>query len=323
MKDNPDARGMKPIEKNIIVSDRDGRRIGVTYPKRAKGLVKNGRAELISDHEIRLLITQFPAASINDTEATEMSKVINFDIRKFDLDVHSSQTNVGYRGFITSSHGNEEMWEIGDWGWNWTQLCTTVTGLEPDTDYVFRFAMTLGHNDDNREVSMVHIHYCGEDEQQAWNDRYTYCIGMSRFKPVISKRALEEDTMLRVFELPFHTGGHTDFRIIIVSQHAVSRFFKAQNNEAYADMEDLSYAQWREQRTETLEAQRIKRNQMLGFGSGRNGGGNEAYDSSEEMIESAIEDFRAEIDDFRAEIDDLRDALIGLKDALQSGGTPD
>lgn len=42
------------MEKNVIVTDEFGNAIGSTYPKRARGLVKNGRAELISEHEIRL-----------------------------------------------------------------------------------------------------------------------------------------------------------------------------------------------------------------------------------------------------------------------------
>ena len=287
---------MIPIEKNIIVSDVNGRRIGATYPKRAKGLVKNGRAEFISDHEIRLLITQLPAVPI-DTEDEKMSKVIQFDARAFGFDP-SCETNTGYRGFITTENGNEEIWEIGDWNWNWTQIQSTIKGLEPNTDYVFRFAMTLGHNDDDREESLVHVHYLGGDEKQAWNDRFTYCIGKSRFQPIISKRATGEDTMLRVFELPFNTGDHTEFKILIISQHAVARFFRAADNAAYEGMEDLSYAQWRTERTATLEAKALKQNQM------RNASfpaipnmqhvpgmeGIMAEDSVRAMIESAIED---------------------------------
>ena len=52
---------MIPIEKNIIVTDVDGRRIGTTYPKRAKGLLKNGRAEYVNDREIRLTNTHASA----------------------------------------------------------------------------------------------------------------------------------------------------------------------------------------------------------------------------------------------------------------------
>ena len=44
-----------PITKNIRVMDKQGNHYGATYPKRAKGLVKQGRARFIDDHTIRLL----------------------------------------------------------------------------------------------------------------------------------------------------------------------------------------------------------------------------------------------------------------------------
>lgn len=285
--------GMIPIEKNIIVSDVNGRRIGATYPKRAAGLVKNGRAEKISDHEIRLKITQSLAVSIN-TEEEKMSKVINFNARDFAFDA-SCESNVGFRGYVTTALGNEEVWEIGSWNWDWTQICANIGGLEKNMDYVFRFAMTLGHNDDNREESLVHIHYNDGDGKQAWEDRFTYCIRMSRFKPVLSKRDPEEDTMIRVFELPFNTGDHTDFRIVIVSQHAVARFFTARENAAYEELEDLNYAQWREQRTAFLNARKAE--QMIPSLPPMEGFVQEDYtqDSIQDMIESAVEDSKEEI----------------------------
>ena len=130
-----------------------------------------------------------------------MSKVINFNTRDFVFDANC-KANRGFRGFVTTPNGNEEIWEIGDWNWNWTQIITVLTGLEPDTDYVFRFAMTLGHNDDNREESLVNIFPAVPDadpydsrsedhperlreaaaRQKAWDARYTYCIRQSRFQ---------------------------------------------------------------------------------------------------------------------------------------------
>ena len=55
-------KGAAPIEKNVIVTDAEGKEIGSTWPKRAKGLVKNGRAEYVGDREIRLLNTHAPAS---------------------------------------------------------------------------------------------------------------------------------------------------------------------------------------------------------------------------------------------------------------------
>ena len=45
---------MTPIEKNIIVVDENGKEYEATYPKRAKGLVKNGRARFMDEHTICL-----------------------------------------------------------------------------------------------------------------------------------------------------------------------------------------------------------------------------------------------------------------------------
>ena len=46
---------MIPIEKNITVVDEQGNEYEATYPKRAKGLVKNGRAHFIGENRICLM----------------------------------------------------------------------------------------------------------------------------------------------------------------------------------------------------------------------------------------------------------------------------
>ena len=45
---------MNPIEKNISVIDENGKRYEATYPKRAKGLVKKGRARFVNENTICL-----------------------------------------------------------------------------------------------------------------------------------------------------------------------------------------------------------------------------------------------------------------------------
>ena len=45
---------MEPIEKNISVVDEFGEKYEATYPKRAKGLVKKGRARFVDDNTICL-----------------------------------------------------------------------------------------------------------------------------------------------------------------------------------------------------------------------------------------------------------------------------
>ena len=59
---------MIPIEKNIFVVDEQGNEYEATYPKRAKGLVKNGRARFIDENTICL------ACPPNNTEDKNMSE---------------------------------------------------------------------------------------------------------------------------------------------------------------------------------------------------------------------------------------------------------
>lgn len=49
-----DHKGATPIEKNVHVIDEEGRTYAPTYPRRAKGLVKNGRARWVDEETICL-----------------------------------------------------------------------------------------------------------------------------------------------------------------------------------------------------------------------------------------------------------------------------
>ncbi|MGN1416046.1 MAG: hypothetical protein ACI4XF_04340 [Oscillospiraceae bacterium] len=239
------------MEKNVIVTDVTGKIIGETYPKRARGLVKNGRAEYVSDCEIRLRFRKIDGAPIThdpsvnkNTEDIDMSKAIDFNAREFKFDKECT-TNVGSRMFVTDFRGeNTEQFEIGDWQWSWTQIrCEKF--LEKNTDYLFRFAMTGGHNDTNDAVSQLIIFF---DED--WEDRYVYPLDKSRFKPAVSKR--DESGLLRVFEMPFNTGNAEKTTFLLIAQHAVARFFAPCELSAYSVLEDMTYAQWWEDRQRQL-----------------------------------------------------------------------
>ena len=57
------------MQKNVMVQDAAGQIIGSTYPKRAKGLLKSGRAVLVDDHTIQLCASaQNTAAPISKKE---------------------------------------------------------------------------------------------------------------------------------------------------------------------------------------------------------------------------------------------------------------
>ena len=66
-------KGMIPIEKNIIVVDEQGNEYEATYPKRAKGLVKNGRARFIDENTICLACP--PNTKMEDNNMSENIKI--------------------------------------------------------------------------------------------------------------------------------------------------------------------------------------------------------------------------------------------------------
>jgi len=65
---------MIPIEKNIIVVDEQGNKYEATYLKRAKGLVKNGRARFIDENTICLACP--PHIKLEDKTMSENKNVI-------------------------------------------------------------------------------------------------------------------------------------------------------------------------------------------------------------------------------------------------------
>lgn len=235
------------MAKNIIVTDKDDNEIGLTYPKRARGLVKHGRAELVADCKIRLLYNNADYSAPINTEENIMSNVINFNTREFKFD-KTCAGNVGFRAFVTTSFGNTEVYEIGDWGWNWSQIYCEKK-LEKNTDYVFRFAMTGGYNDTYDAVSLAEIYALDgyENQTDAWENRFSYALQKSRFEPVVSKRD-KKNGLLRVFEIPFNSGESENWRFVLIAQHAVASFFAPRDISEYDNLEDLTYEQWRAER---------------------------------------------------------------------------
>ncbi len=63
------TRGATPIEKNVLVVDEQGNEYEATYPKRAKGLVKNGRARFVGENKICLACP--PNAYLEDIKMTD------------------------------------------------------------------------------------------------------------------------------------------------------------------------------------------------------------------------------------------------------------
>lgn len=70
-------KGATPIEKNVRVIDEQGNEYEATYPKRAKGLVKCGRARFIDEHTICLACPPDIIMEDNMSNHIDKSQVFN------------------------------------------------------------------------------------------------------------------------------------------------------------------------------------------------------------------------------------------------------
>ena len=86
-------KGMIPIEKNIIVVDEQGNEYEATYPKRAKGLVKNGRARFIDENTICLACP--PDTKLEDKNMSENTVNVNVEVPT-EIDTSLSKHDISY-----------------------------------------------------------------------------------------------------------------------------------------------------------------------------------------------------------------------------------
>ncbi|MCR5282718.1 MAG: hypothetical protein K6E18_05060 [Lachnospiraceae bacterium] len=226
------------MTKNIIVTDINGNVTGTTYPKRARGLIKSGRATEVDEHTIRLISSVFTDAFSFETEETKMANIIDFKARGFKL-VPECTSNRGTRLIVTENEENVECFEIGEGGMM-TEIARKVE-LQKDQDYVFRFTIKSRFVRGENAESMVSIYF---DEK---GDGYTYPLDRAdknRFKPVICKKT--DDGLLRVFELPFNSGDSESCTIDVSVHDMTAWLYPAKEADAYSALEDIDYDQWRQ-----------------------------------------------------------------------------
>lgn len=230
------------MEKNICILNETGQMIGLTYPKRAKGLVKNGRAEYVNDCTIRILHTSDTTVIEDDTGGIDMSQIVDFNARDYKFDKSCTGVNVGSRTFVTDMTGrNCEIFQIGDEQWSWTQICREMD-LAEDEEYIFRFAVLNGLSEEKNETAQfIIVPYDGEaPDEDDWENRYVYDLSQCRFNPTWCKRWSKD--IVRVYEIPFQAGNSRKARLIFVMQHAVAGIMPV--TEGVMTLPDYSYEEW-------------------------------------------------------------------------------
>ena len=197
------------MTKNVTVTDAQGNIIGTTYPKRASGLIKNGRAIFVDDCTIRLSGKPEPSDTYNTSEVNQMNYIL-FNPRNWSFDQmqNNNQGNFGFgrnngfsqsfpaeRSFINDFDGSlVESLMFGDWNTSFARAVSKELSLLPDTEYCFVFWLNGGENDKNTEICRLQIAFGGN-----WEDCYTYKLNRNYIKPVLHKDGWE------LYSIPFRT----------------------------------------------------------------------------------------------------------------------
>lgn len=177
--------------------------------------------------------------------------------------------NTGSRSFMTGPDGElAEAFTIGNWSWNWTEICSKQLTLPKNTPHMFTFWLNGGENDRNNEVCRFEVIFNNDYE-----NRYTYNLNRSFIQPVKRLNGWE------LYEIPFVTADNEYTELRFVAQYAYMTVLAAKDKLDYADFPDTvdEFAELRPQRhniifqdgwptnnwysTKTLRAQRPKNEQ--------------------------------------------------------------
>ena len=106
-------KGETPIEKNVLVVDEQGNEYEATWPKRAKGLVKSGRARFIGENKICLACP--PNLNLEDNTMTDNKLTVNYLLEQIEkiandtdylfkaIEALNNMDNAGVPGDMTGS----------------------------------------------------------------------------------------------------------------------------------------------------------------------------------------------------------------------------
>ncbi len=228
------------VNRTVRVFSADGEEIGSTYPKRARGLVRKGRAQYVNDCDIRLTasdVTNFTEETkmdeniiVTTTPAQQTTEPINrlyFSAREWSFN-KECPNNTGSRSFMQGPDGIiNEAYMIGNWSWDWTEIISRVYTLPKNTLHTFTFWLNGGENDRNDEVCRFEIIFNNDVD-----NRYTYNLNRSYIKPLKKVNGWE------LYEIPFRTEDNEYTQFKFVGMRAFMTVLSAKDASEYADLPD-------------------------------------------------------------------------------------
>lgn len=154
------TKGVTPITKNIRVIDEQGTEYETTYPKRAKGLVKNGRARFIDEHTICLA-----HPPIQRLETIQMEQNQNLTEREIFLQIAQLQKQLTEDIQSSLHHLSDAISSLLDDG-NLTlpehvaEVCNVFAAREATFSEMLAFYRKLYddiHNKDRQQVELIGV----------------------------------------------------------------------------------------------------------------------------------------------------------------------
>lgn len=197
--------------------------------------MKNGRAEKVSDGIIQLN-TFCPPFHMEDKN---MSNRLFFNAREWNFN-KSCDKNVGEKCFINGIEGKlVEVYTIGNWQWDWTEIISKPMMLEKNTEYSFCFWLNGGENDRNCEVCQLRIVFDGDH-----NDCMIFKLNRGYINPIKRYKGWE------LYDITFSTADNDLTQLKFVAQSAYMAVQPAKVPEAYAELVDIKdeYEDMRPQR---------------------------------------------------------------------------
>ena len=162
-----------------------------------------------------------------NTDRTQPYTMLYFNAREWHFN-KDCKDNTGSRSFMTGPDGGlTEAFTIGNWSWNWTEICTKQLTLAKDTPHMFTFWLNGGENDRYNEVCRFEVIFNNDHE-----NRYTYNLNRNFIQPVKRLNGWE------LYEIPFITGDNEYTELRFVAQYAYMTVMAAKDKLEYADIPD-------------------------------------------------------------------------------------
>ena len=309
------------MTKNIIVTDANGDIIGTTYPKRAKGLVKNGRACFAGDDTIRMSASDDSSETMTISEEKSMIYITFKGEEWLRRDVDISFMSNPIDGSVT------EALMLGNWNNGQKVAQSRIFMLTPNTDYRFVFWLNGGENEAGDETCEFKVAFFSD-----WENSNVYKLNRGYIRPLLHQKGWE------LYELPFKTPnveGDVSVTFSFVANKAPMAVLPALEPSAYADLKDEpdEFEDYRPQRHNIVfkdgwpsitqyggdkystEAIRKKVRNQKSFSIGNKGFHFEfAKDKGDFTTDQ--EDAWDEIDELHDEIDEMLDDIEGTLDDL-------